>query len=647
MELFLAVISAITGLISLILFWDKLKKIFQDLFNKIIKKENYMSTKKIGDYFRIQSDAKKIDVLFFQFGLRKNIPIIDYLYLKYIDEFVRERKISKIFILPTVKTTNDNEIDSNFEIFKRNIKKILPNHNIEFIKPYKKNGFEEIRFKEKFFDVLDYLDSPEFYNYIKENFSMKVKSIKDFDHRKTGKILKPTFSHIRETMELVYRIKEYLGTNGNKKKVATIFWEREIDSIGVYRHFAMHEIIKIESTIIFGKTIMLNRKEPIPTQDEQKSIGMFDDKDTIISKLESQNVEKYIPLLKSIVNAYDQNVDYNKIRSKGKEHCNAIENKTIKKERKFYDTMGLMMKIKEDNDLKMIDNITDLVSHYYLNRCFFFLPNNCNASCKFCHYKPIKVNEAEIEKTIINNAQNIIHILKTLGFNEFRFTGGEPLLFENFDKLLDLVKGDQVSYTILTNGILLNNYLNYFETNKPKKITISYHSKEKYKEIFGVDYESEHLDENIKKIIQMKIPLTVTIVFLKENSEEIIEHIEHLKSLGVDSIKIIYPNTSSIGKTMEEEFNKIISRIPKNTSLRYSNFKNENCELSNKGYLSYFSQKKSFSECSNLIPTKKGIQSSQKNIEKILWDFYFHSETIKDIPCKSHIKSCPLACENS
>jgi molybdenum cofactor biosynthesis enzyme MoaA len=254
---------------------------------------------------------------------------------------------------------------------------------------------------------------------------------------------------------------------------------------------------------------------------------------------------------------------------------------------------------------------------------------------------------AEIEDTVLTNAQNVISVLKRLGFNEFRFTGGEPLLFKNFKKILDLIKRNQVSYTILTNGILLNDYLDYFEKNKPQKITISYHSKEKYKEIFGVNYDPELLDENIKRIIQMEIPLTVTMVFLKENSEEIIEHTEYLKSLGVNSIKIIYPNTSSIGETMKKQFSEIINRIPKNISLKYSNMKNENCELSSKGYLSYFSQEDTLSKCSNLIPRKKGMQIDEKSIEKILWDFYFDSETIKNIPCESHIKFCPLACENN
>jgi hypothetical protein len=99
---------------------------------------------------------------------------------------------------------------------------------------------------------------------------------------------------------------------------------------------------------------------------------------------------------------------------------------------------------------------------------------------------------------------------------------------------------------------------------------------------------------------------------------------------------------------MKEDFIGIINQIPKDISLKYSSKENKNCELSSKGHLSYFSQYNSLSQCSTIISKGKGMQVEidEKNIEKTLWDFYFkfNSKTIDHIPCKSHIKSCPLSC---
>jgi MoaA/NifB/PqqE/SkfB family radical SAM enzyme len=502
--------------------------------------------------------------------------------------------------------------------------------------------------------VLDYLESRPFFDYInKDNdLSIKIHSIVDFDHRKTGNVLRSTFSHIRETMELIYQIKTHIDGNGHEKNIATLFWERELDSIGVF-HYLMMKMANIDKPninpyIIFGRTLMLNRTEPIPVHDEQKSIGMFDDQNIIIEKLlqESQHAKKYIPLLESILN---EDVNYKQIREDGEKYSSSYEITNPKniKDKKIHYIVGLIMKIKNDRGLKMFNDIDSLVSGYYLKRGFFCVPNICNARCKFCYFKPQKASEVEtIDATFLIDAKKVMKRLKELGFTEFRFTGGEPLLFQNFTELLNLVKENHLSYTILTNGILLSNYFDYFQTNKPKKITISYHSKEKYKEIFGIDDNSDLIDSNIRELIRMKIQLTITIVLLNENYEEINNHIDHLISLGVTSIKLIYPNDIAIKGDMKEKFSQLIDKLNSpNISLKYSNCDNSRCELYNKGYLSYFLQKKSLSACSNIVP-KHQESINIEDIEKKLWDFYLDYKDKIKIPCKSHINSCPLSCNS-
>ncbi len=88
-----------------------------------------------------------------------------------------------------------------------------------------------------------------------------------------------------------------------------------------------------------------------------------------------------------------------------------------------------------------------LISHPIL--CNYYVTYRCNASCGFCDIweKPspyITLEQAE---------QNFID-LKKLGVKVIDFTGGEPLLHQKLDQLLDLAKKYGFITTVTTNCLL-------------------------------------------------------------------------------------------------------------------------------------------------------------------------------------------------
>jgi molybdenum cofactor biosynthesis enzyme MoaA len=236
---------------------------------------------------------------------------------------------------------------------------------------------------------------------------------------------------------------------------------------------------------------------------------------------------------------------------------------------------------------------------------------------------------------------------KKIGFNEFRITGGEPLLFENISELFSIFKKKDVSYTLLTNGMNIQKHFELFECNKPKKITISYHSKAHHNSILNVEYDTDLLDNNIRELCERGINLTVTVLFLEENKNEILSHLLHIKSLGVKSIKLIYPNDIKINMSLENDFIKAVElgTSIKGIDLRYSELKSNVCSMVSRGFLSFPLSENKIYGCCNSISNDNFVSSinSFDNLKTTLWNFYNATQVLNEFPCESHVKFCPIA----
>jgi len=295
-------------------------------------------------------------------------------------------------------------------------------------------------------------------------------------------------------------------------------------------------------------------------------------------------------------------------------------------------------------------NSLDLIYRYYKRVIFLFVPSLCNARCSFCYKKPKFSEYSVLSKSLLSRTDSFINAAKNIGFNEFRITGGEPLLFENISELFSVFKKKEVSYTLLTNGMNIQNHFDFFDNNRPKNITISYHSKLHHNGIFSVEYDTDLLDENIRELCKMEINLTISILFLEKNKNEILSHILHLKSLGVKSIKLIYPNDEKIKMNLKNEFIEIAKLATSITGIdiRHSELKVGMCSMVSRGFLSFFLSESRIYSCCNSISNNNFISSinSFDNITTTLWNFYKAAQVLNEFPCFSHVKFCPIALNN-
>ncbi len=162
------------------------------------------------------------------------------------------------------------------------------------------------------------------------------------------------------------------------------------------------------------------------------------------------------------------------------------------------------------------------------------LTNNCNLQCIMCGQRK------DIHR---NNGQEIdFSVLKDMfsETNEIKYLylfGGEPLLYKNFDNLLEVLRGKRVAVSITTNGVLLKQKAHSIVDSGVKRLEISMDSckREKLKSIRGIDTFDYIVDgireiETEKKTLGVDFPqIGLNFVLLPTNYREIREYIDFVE----------------------------------------------------------------------------------------------------------------------
>lgn len=167
--------------------------------------------------------------------------------------------------------------------------------------------------------------------------------------------------------------------------------------------------------------------------------------------------------------------------------------------------------------------------------------NKCNIRCKYCYaYSDDKIyadfqvpcTMDFITKLVTNNEENKVTIV---------FHGGEPLLC--WDGIVEMVKSlngklKNISYSIQTNGILINQQIIDFIKSHKIKIGISLDGFNKQTNInrFGVEDKNDYLKkilDNIDSLIFNGVNVGVLSVITEDNYRDLLQSIIFLVNRGV------------------------------------------------------------------------------------------------------------------
>lgn len=180
------------------------------------------------------------------------------------------------------------------------------------------------------------------------------------------------------------------------------------------------------------------------------------------------------------------------------------------------------------------------------------LTNRCNLKCIYCMPECIAINENSASGIMYNNlipdeeninlsSDEIIKILKSavsLGIKKVRYTGGEPLIYRDIEKLIKNTSAirEIEDISITTNGILLKDRAAALKRAGLKRVNISLDTlqKNRYKKITrGGNIESVY--SAIEQCISINLkPVKINTVVIKGiNDDEIGDFINLTKEMPV------------------------------------------------------------------------------------------------------------------
>ena len=186
---------------------------------------------------------------------------------------------------------------------------------------------------------------------------------------------------------------------------------------------------------------------------------------------------------------------------------------------------------------------------------FINVNNICNANCYFC----IAAKGKREVKDFVKLEKVISELVNKKIISKVVLTGGEPTLHSYFVEFLNLLdKFDLRYYSLNTNGILLNKFIEQIANSKLKHINISVHHHEDSvnKEIMGnclTFNEIEELRKLLSKEIEIRLACTITKYLYSES--DILNYINKAKSIGVNNV--IFRNEYKGFNKYLEEFRKI------------------------------------------------------------------------------------------
>lgn len=190
-----------------------------------------------------------------------------------------------------------------------------------------------------------------------------------------------------------------------------------------------------------------------------------------------------------------------------------------------------------------------------------YLTNRCNLRCEMCsqygeNYKEFAGKELSFDEWVkffetINDVNPKPKII---------LMGGEPLLYKDFDNILDYLNKNDFGIHIITNGVFLDKHKSAISKCKNISITVSIDGLEKtHDSIRGVGGTFKKALENISELNKLRknnpnIKILINSVLLPDNIKEAPAFLDYIQEQGIH--QIVFQHLQFLSKEMNEVADK-------------------------------------------------------------------------------------------
>ena len=281
--------------------------------------------------------------------------------------------------------------------------------------------------------------------------------------------------------------------------------------------------------------------------------------------------------------------------------------------------------------------------------------DRCNLRCIYCMPEEGITSLDHEDILRFEDTLKIVRVASTLGINKIRYTGGEPLVMKDIDKLIyetsKLSGIDDIAIT--TNGILLFDMVEDLKKAGLKRVNISLDTlnSEKFKSITRIGNLGEVL-KSIEKCLSLGIkPVKINTVLIRGiNDTEFQDFLDLTRELPID-IRFIELMPIGEGIKMYEKgklgFMEVLEQHPELTQIETE--KSSTAQLYKlagaKGRIGFINPVscKFCSDCNKIRLTSTGtIKPCLHSKEEINLREYLHNEELLTTALKSAIFNKPL-----
>jgi len=179
------------------------------------------------------------------------------------------------------------------------------------------------------------------------------------------------------------------------------------------------------------------------------------------------------------------------------------------------------------------------------------ITKKCNLKCKHCLSDCGKPSLRELK---IEEAARAVKLIKTLGCQRVMLTGGEPMCYQGFRRILEECKDQSISVDFITNGILLTPEIVEEISDQVEEVAISVDGSRQETNDYLRGTGTFEIATHAIKLLVEKVPVSVFITALKSNLDEIKDIIELSWSLGSTRVHVSEINISGRALSRREIF---------------------------------------------------------------------------------------------
>ena len=191
-----------------------------------------------------------------------------------------------------------------------------------------------------------------------------------------------------------------------------------------------------------------------------------------------------------------------------------------------------------------------------MNSLYFYLTEGCNLACRHCWLSPkfdpsgdkYPMLPVELFETAILEA-------KPLGLSSVKLTGGEPLLHPQFSNLLEIIRREDLSLTIETNGLLCTPEIAKEIAKSPKRfvsVSIDGADASTHERIRGVSGSFEAARQAVKNLVAAGISPQVIFSVMPDNVDQMSAVVLMAEDLGASSVKFNIVQPTARGEKLHE-----------------------------------------------------------------------------------------------